>query len=367
MINLAQDTINTKDIDQLINWLKTYPQLTKGPMTIEFENKWSQYIGCKYSVFVNSGSSANLAMMYVVRLLLEEQNKNWNNRIIIPALSWATDLAPAIQLGFVPYLCETDRQTLGVDINHFEYLCKTQQCKTAIIVHVLGIPAQLEKIQDICKKYDVILLEDSCESVGSTFNGIKTGCFGLMSSFSYFYAHHLSTIEGGMISTNDKSIYDLLKMVRSHGWDRDLDKQTQRTLRNKYQIDDFNSLYTFYIPGFNIRSTDLQAFLGINQLDNISKHNIKRHENFIKYQKMIQNNYWKISPKIDEEISNFAYPIIHPNKNKIVKALLANDIQCRPLISGSLSRHPIFDKLNVDPSLKKYLVKLIILKIVLVI
>jgi len=348
-ISLIKDTIDNNDIDKLINWLKKYPRLTKGKLTKEFESKWSSYIGCKYSIFVNSGSSANLAMLYAVRLISEKKgNFSKNKRIIIPAVSWATDLAPVIQLGFDPYLCEASKETLGVDINHFEKLCKEGRCKFAMIVHVLGIPCQMKEIRKICDTYGVILLEDSCESVGSEIEGIKTGNFGLMSSFSFYFGHHCSTIEGGMICTNDKEIYELLKMIRSHGWDRDLDKETQKNLRTQYNITDFEALYTFYIPGFNIRSTDLQAFIGINQIDKLDSNNQKRQNNYSIYQKNIINNYWKL-PNQNNFISNFAYPIIHPNRNKLVEVLSENDIECRPLICGSMSRQPFYLNLKKEP------------------
>lgn len=356
MINLVKDTIDNKDIDELIEWLKTYPRLTKSTKTLEFEKRWSKYLGCKYSVFVNSGSSANLAMLYVSRLLQESEGNFVNKRIIIPAVSWATDLAPAIQLGFEPYLCEASKDDLGVDINHFEQLCKEEYCKTAIVVHVLGIPAQMDKIKEICDKYGVMLIEDCCESLGSTFQGKKTGTFGHMSSFSFYFGHHMSTIEGGMISTNDKKIYDLLKMVRSHGWDRELDSSKQKRLRKKYGISDFDALYTFYVPGFNIRPTDLNSFIGIGQLKRVDSNNEKRFKIFNTYQSKIKNKYWKFKERGDF-ISNFAYPIIHPNRDKIAKALLDNNIECRPLISGSLGNHPVFKEMKMDQWLKDAMIE----------
>ena len=353
MINLVKDTINDEDIDDLIVWLKTHPRLTKSIKTLEFESKWSKYLGSKYSVFVNSGSSANLAMMYVNRLLQEKKFGNFRDRrIIIPAISWATDLAPAIQLGYELYLCEASKNDLGVDINHFEYLCKHSHCKTAIVVHVLGIPCEMDKIKSICEKYGVMLIEDCCESLGSTFKETMTGRFGQMSSFSFYFGHHMSTIEGGMISTDDKEIYDLLKMVRSHGWDRELDTDKQKELRTKYNINDFDALYIFYVPGFNIRPTDLNSYIGIKQIDRLDKNNQIRFENFKIYESKIKNDYWKIRDRGDF-ISSFAYPIIHPNRNKIAKALLENQVECRPLVSGSLANHPMFMNLNIEDCLKE--------------
>lgn len=344
-IKLNKDTIDKEDIDKLIDWLKTYPRLTKGKWNNEFEEQWCRYLGCKYSVFVNSGSSANLASLYAVKLMYE-RNIDWNKRVIIPTISWATDMAPAIQLGFEPYLCDASKDNLGVDLDHFESLCKDQQCKTAIIVHVLGIPAQIDQIKTICDKYNVIMIEDCCESVGSTCNGQMVGNFGLMSTFSTFFAHHFSTIEGGIISTNNRKVYNLLKMLRNHGWDRDVDEDITEQLRTTYNVNDFDAKYTFYVPAFNIRSTDLQAFIGVKQIGKLYKNTKLREKNYQLYQKLIKNDYWKL-PYSYDFISNFAYPIIHPKRNQIAKVLTEAGVECRPLISGSHAKQPYFKELDM--------------------
>jgi CDP-6-deoxy-D-xylo-4-hexulose-3-dehydrase len=337
-IKLVKNTITNFEIDSLCEWLKTYPQLTKGKLTEEFESKWAEWLGIKYSVFLNSGSSANLAMVYALKV----GNKLKNNKIIVPCVSWVTTISPAIQLGLEPILCETDKDTLGLDIEYFEKLCKEHNPACVILVHVLGFPNKMEEIQNICKKYDVILLEDSCESVGTEYKGKQTGTFGLMSSFSTYFGHHFSTIEGGFVCTDDFELYEILKSIRSHGWSRDLSKETKEKLQKENNIDDFKNFYTFYYPGFNLRATDVQAFLGINQLKTLKEKNIKRYQNFLLYNSLIQNNYWKI--KYSNFVSNFAYPIIHPNKNKIANNLQNANVECRPLICGSMSRQPFYYK-----------------------
>jgi CDP-6-deoxy-D-xylo-4-hexulose-3-dehydrase len=211
-----------------------------------------------------------------------------------------------------------------------------------MLVHVLGVPNKLNEILDICKKYDVILLEDSCESVGTLYNTKQTGTFGIMSSFSTYFGHHFSTIEGGFVCTNDFELYEILKSIRSHGWSRDLSVETKEKLQKENNIDNFRNFYTFYYPGFNLRATDVQAFLGINQLKTLNTKNQKRYNNLVLYDSLIKNNYWKL--KYEGFVSNFAYPIIHPNKNKIAQNLQNNNIECRPLICGSMSRQPFFYK-----------------------
>lgn len=337
-ITLVKDTIDRNDINLLIDWLKTNPRLTKGKITVEFEKKWSNWQGRKYSVYLNSGSSANLAMIYALLQSKKLKNKN----IILPSVSWATTISPIIQLGMNPILCECDKDTLGIDIKHFKQLIKKHKPSTLLLVHVLAFPNKMNEIIQLCEENNIILLEDSCESVGSTYNEVKTGNFGLMSSFSLYFGHHSSTIEGGFVCTDDFDMYRILLSIRSHGWDRDLDVNFQVEMRNKYNISDFKSLYTFYYPGFNLRSTDLQAFIGLGQVDKLDDIIKKRNTNFLIYDKLIKNDYWKIKNYDNTFISNFAYPIIHPKREEIAKHLIKNGIECRPLICGSIGKQPFW-------------------------
>jgi CDP-6-deoxy-D-xylo-4-hexulose-3-dehydrase len=340
-IELVQDTIDKDDINQLILWLKSYPKLTKGPLTLEFESKWSEWIGSKYSVFVNSGSSANLLMIYVLKLLKLLKN----NKVCVPSLSWVTDLSPVIQLGLHPILIDCNLENLSVDLNHLEYIFTKEKPSALILVSVLGLSPEMDKIISLCEKHNVILLEDNCESQGTKFDKIKLGNFGLMSSFSTFFGHTMSTIEGGIISTNDEKIYNLLVQLRSHGWDRDLNTEKQKELREKWEVDDFTCLYTFYEPGFNLRSTDLQAFLGINQLKKVDEMINKRNQNFIHYKKRLDGQIWFPKETDKSFTSCFAIPVICENseeREKLIKKLEENSISCRPIISGSMGTQPFY-------------------------
>jgi len=342
-ITLVKDTIDINDIDNLIEWLKTYPRLTKGEKTIEFEEMWSKWIGCKYSVFVNSGSSANLLMLYALLELYNLKNK----KIVVPSLGWATDLAPVMQLGFEPVLVDVNLNNLSVDINHLEEIFKRENPSAMILVSVLGLSPEMDKIKNLCEQYDVILLEDNCESQGTTFQGIKLGNFGLMSSFSTYFGHTMSTIEGGVICTNDKNVYDILKQLRSHGWDRDLDSEKQKELREKWGVDDFSALYTFYIPGFNVRSTDLQAVIGIGQLNKINSLIDIRNKNFKVFEERLLGKMWFPKETENSFTSSFCIPIIAKTpeqKEEIVKKLIENDVECRPLICGSMGTQPFYIK-----------------------
>lgn len=340
-IDLIQDTITNGDIDNLIQWLSTYPRLTKGEQTIKFEKEFSKWIGCKYSIFVNSGSSANLLMIYALKIM----NKLKNKKICVPSLCWATDLSPILQFDMEPLLVDCNLDNLSVDLNHLEEIFINETPSALILVSVLGLSPDMNKIVELCNKYDVILLEDNCESQGTMYQNIKLGNFGLMSSFSTYFGHTMSTIEGGLITTNDEDIYNVLLQLRSHGWDRDLSKEKQTELRKENNVDDFSALYTFYIPGFNLRSTDLQAQIGLHQLTKVDNMIENRYKNFLYYKSKLQDKIW--FPKtIDlSYTSSFAIPIICDSlesKNKLVDELTKNNISCRPLISGSMGTQPFY-------------------------
>jgi CDP-6-deoxy-D-xylo-4-hexulose-3-dehydrase len=344
MIRLVQDTIDNKDIDQLIEWLKTYPRLTKGQLTIQFEEKFAKWVGSKYSVFVNSGSSANLLMIYSLIV----SNKLKNNKIVVPSLAWATDLAPVMQFGLQPLLVDCNLENLSVDLKHLEEIFINEQPSALILVSVLGLSPNIDQIVKLCNKHNVILIEDNCESQGTEYKGTRLGNFGLMSSFSTFFGHTMSTIEGGLITTNDKETYDLLIQLRSHGWDRDLDKDKQLQLRQQWNVDDFSALYTFYVPGFNLRSTDLQAFIGLGQLDKVDDSIQKRNRNFNKFKEMLSGKVWFPNPLDDTFTASFCIPVIMDTvekKNKLIEALKQHNIECRPLISGSMGIQPFYKKI----------------------
>lgn len=341
MIKLVNDTINNNDVDSLIEWLKTYPRLTKGPITLELEEKWSKWLGIKNTVFCNSGSSANLLMLWA---LVESGRINRDSKVVVPSVAWATDLSPVIQLGMTPILCDSNREDLSVDIEHLEKIFQETKPDVLLLVSVLGLVPDMHRIVRLCNIYDVILLEDTCESMGSKYQGKKLGTYGLMSSFSTYFGHHISTIEGGFVSTDDEELYEVLKSIRSHGWDRDASPEYSKELRNKWKTSDFDALYTFYHSGFNLRSTDLQAFIGLGQIDKLDSICKKRNENFKIYQKELASLAPFIDPWYDCFISNFAYPVIHENRDIIVKKLQDANIEVRPMICGSMGTQPFYVK-----------------------
>jgi len=341
MIDLAKDTINNKDIDDLIEWLKSYPRLTKGPETLELEQNFSNWLGKKYSVFCNSGSSANLLMLST---LIQSDYCSAGAKVVVPTVCWSTDLMPVMQLGFKPILCDVNLKDLSVDLTSLENIFREESPEIFLYVSVLGLPTNYEKIIDLCEKYGVTFLEDACESLGSTYNGKKIGSFGEMSTFSTYFGHHISTIEGGFVSTDNEHFYNVLLSIRSHGWSRDLDESSRKDLKEQWNISDFNDFYTFYYSGYNLRSTDLQAHIGKSQLKRIDDVAQKRFQNFKIYQDLIKNDFWKPQIPKNSICSNFAYPIISPEKEKIIKELIEKKVQTRPLICGSMGTQPFYVK-----------------------
>jgi CDP-6-deoxy-D-xylo-4-hexulose-3-dehydrase len=339
--HLAEDTIDKKDIDALIRWLKKNPRLTKGELTLKFEKKWSNWLGRKYSIFCNSGSSANLLMFYT--LLLSGILKN--KKVIVPSVGWATTIAPAIQFGFEPIMCEADKETFGLDLNHLEYLLKTYQPGAVIMVQVLGVPHKMGKLLRLKKKYKFILLEDGCAAMGSSYQDRKVGTFGDMSSFSLYFGHQISTIEGGLVSTDNKLFNDILLMLRSHGWGKDLDLKTHNKLVKEYEIDDFHAPFVFYQPGFNLRSTDLNAFLGIRQIDKMEWLIKRRSENHELYKKIFGDNLYYQKADENSVVSSIHFGALAKStieRKAIVKALEDNGIETRIFSAGNLGLHPFW-------------------------
>ncbi len=342
--HLAEDTIDRRDMDRLIDWLKTYPWLTQGKLTAQFEEKWSGWLGSKFSLSCNSGSSANLLMFYA--LLLSGKLKN--KKVIVPSVSWSTAVAPAIQFGFEPLLCEADPDTFALDLNHLTALLKEHGPSTVMLVHVLGVPHKMNPILALKEKYGFILLEDACTAIGSSTLGKKAGTFGDMSSFSFFFGHQISTIEGGMVSTNHKEFYDLLSMIRSHGWSKDLDPETHQALIEEHQIDDFHNPFVFYVPGFNLRSTDLNAFIGLGQIDKLDQIVQKRHDHHMLYQSLLGEKFY--TQRWDDpaaKISSISFGLLAEStehREAIVGALVENGIETRLFSAGNIGLHPFWIK-----------------------
>ncbi|MEE2821368.1 MAG: DegT/DnrJ/EryC1/StrS family aminotransferase [Acidobacteriota bacterium] len=341
--HLAEDTIDESDIDHLISWLQTYPRLTKGEVTFEFEQKWSHWLGANHSIFCNSGSSANL-LMYSA---LKESGRLKNMKVIVPSVGWITTVAPAIQLGFEAIMCEADEETFALDLNHLEHLIDQHNPATVTLVQVLGVPAKMDEILAMKDKHGFFLLEDACASIGAKYKDRNLGSFGDMGSFSFYFGHQMSTIEGGMVSTNDKEFSDLLLMHRSHGWSKDLDPHTNDQLVKDHEIDDFHAPFVFYGLGFNLRSTDLNAYIGIRQIEKLEWIVARRSENHDHYLNHLGNDlYFQKAPDHSQVCSIHCGSLAKDREQRrsVVKALVDNGIETRIFSAGNLGLHPFWEK-----------------------
>ena len=340
MIRLAENTITQDELLALSQWIPTTPQLTKGPLVIEFEKKFAAYLGTKHCVLVNSGSSANLLMAYA----LLEGDYLRNKKVVVPAISWITTLSPFMQFGFDVILCDSNNRNLGVDTAKLEEIFIKDQPALLIIVHVLAHLNDMDEINRLCKKYDVLLIEDACEALGTSHpDKRKAGNLSTAGSFSFYYGHHISTIEGGAVVTNDTKLYNLMLSIRSHGWSRDVDQNYKKEWKADYKIDDVREYYTFYYPGFNLRSTDLNAFIGISQLDKMNEITRVRQHNFELYNKFLEGKYWSQESEFDQ-LSSFAFGTIVENRIEVFNHLKKHDIEVRPLICGSMGKQPFWIK-----------------------
>ena len=336
--NLAYNTIGSNDYKVMERFLKKRKYLNQSVYTKNFENKFSKFLGTKNSVFVNSGSSANLLMAQV----LLEGNFLKNKTVVLPAVSWSTSVSPFIQLGYKVILCDCDKYNLGLCTHDLEKICKKFNPGLVLIVNVLGHANDYKKIEYLKKRYKFELIEDNCESLGSAIGKKKLGTLGLASSHSFYYGHHISTIEGGMISTKNRKFYNLALAIRSHGWARDMEKKFRLKLEKKFKIDEFKSFFTFYYSGFNIRSTDFNACIGIEQIKKIHQIAKIRQKNFLRYKSNLKSFWFQ---KSDLSIlSSFGYATFVKNRFEVYKYLKSKKIQSRPLICGNIGQQPFIKK-----------------------
>ena len=257
---LIKNNITREDLDHVIEHLQLDdPILTNGPKCREFEQKWSEWLGVKYSLFVSSGSAANLLSMAVLKI----KNPS-GGEIIVPPLTWVSDVASVIQNGFTPVFCDIDPETLGMDTE--EIIAKiTDRTVAVFFTHVQGFNGLDKKLLKILDQKQIPLVEDVCESHGATFDGRKLGSYGYMSNFSFYYAHHMSTIEGGMVCTDDQDIYETLRMLRSHGMVRETVSDEIRS-SYKEKFPDLNPDFIFAHAGYNLRNNEIGAIIGLSQL-----------------------------------------------------------------------------------------------------
>lgn len=349
MIKLIKSTFHEEKLTKklLVNFINNARQLSFGPECEKFEKNFAKYQGSKYCVFLNSGSSANLA---IIQALLNLKKIKRGDLVGFSALTWSTNVMPLIQLGLESVPIDVELDTLNVSSNKLVEVLKKYPVKMLFITNLLGFCDDIDKIKKICQKKKIILVEDNCESLGSVYKGKKLGNFGLAGTFSFYVGHHMSTVEGGAVCTNDEKLATMLRIVRAHGWDRNLSMEDQKKIRNKHKVNStFYSRYTFYDLGFNLRPTEINGFLGNTQIKYLDEIVKKRRDNFIKMAGPIyalKDKYYPIKFDHIDSISNFAVPIICRSK-KIRDELVEkcrDKIEIRPVVGGDMTRQPFFSK-----------------------
>ena len=326
--------------------------LTQSKKVKEFEKKWSEWLGVKHTVFVNSGSSANFLTMAALKLM------HGKGEIIVPTLTWVSDIVSVIQNNFKPVFVDINPKNLCMSEN--EIISKVNKKTLAVfITHVQGFNALSNKLISFLKKKKILLIEDVCESHGATFKNKKLGTFGKISNFSFYYAHHMSTIEGGAICTNDKNIYEMVRILRSHGMVRESNNSNfEKKMIKKYPK--LSPKFIFLYPGYNFRNNEISATIGINQLKSLNRNNQKRKKNFKLFLKLIDKSKYRTD--FDTEGScNYAFPVILKTENLKIrdnfeKILIKNKIEFRRgnAGGGNQLRQPYLKKFTKNINLSNF-------------
>lgn len=316
---LINDNVTQSDRQVLSDFILSGERLTNGPKVKEFERVWSEWLGVKYSVMVNSGASANYISIAMVKELAGV------GEVIVPPLGWVSDLSSIAQLGMKPVIVDINMNNLAITAGNIKNAI-TNDTKAIVLIHCLGFNGISDEIIKIANEKNIILIEDCCESHGATYNGKKIGTFGDISLFSFYFGHHITTVEGGVVCVNTPELYDLAKLFRSHGMTREASQELQAKYQERYPY--LNPLFTFAVAGFNMRSTEINAVLGIEQMKRLDYNIQKRTDNLNTWLKNL--DFHKYFTQFDTEgSSNFALPLVlnkeYKDKLKSVCSILEEE------------------------------------------
>jgi len=338
---LINDNITQHDKEVLAEFILNTNRFTNGPRVKEFEAAWSEWLGVKYSVMVNSGASANYITTAIVREL-----RGQSGEIIVPTIGWVSDISSVINTGFTPVFVDVGLDTMGITYESIKAAIN-ENTKAIVIVHALGFNGLNEKIINLARMNDLLLIEDCCEAHGATCRGKKVGAIGDMSCFSFYFGHHITTIEGGFVCTNDENIYQLAKLFRSHGMTREASEEIQ----NKYKSPDLNPLFTFAVPGYNMRSTELNAVLGLEQIKRLDFNIRERQKNLAVWLANLDETKYYVDFLVEGN-SNFALPLILNKDNdkirEVCKLLEQESVEHRlgTAGGGNQARQPYLQKFD---------------------
>lgn len=345
---LMEDTISFRDRLKMAMFLLTSSRLTNGPKVREFESKWSEWLNVKHSLYVSSGSTANSLLIAAVK---EHYGLKDGDKVLVPATTWMTNIAPVFQNGLQPIFCDINLDNYSFDIDELKYIATQHpDIKVVFITHLIGFSSNVEVVRDIFP--NALILEDVCESHGVEGpNNKKRGSDSIGSTFSFYFGHHMTTIEGGMVCTNNTELYELMRMKRSHGMAREA--STEMFKKYSQENPNIDPAFLFMTDGYNFRNHEVCAVLGLSQIKRLDKNIEIRRENF---QYWMQNfldspnskNY--IIPENQQGNSSFSFPIITRDKSftdYLKSSFRHQGIEYRPIISGNILMHPAFKKYSL--------------------
>lgn len=351
---LIKNAIKFTDRLKLCKFLLMSDRYTNGPIVRQFEEQWSNWIGSKRSLMVSSGSTANFLLLAAIK---EKNNLKNGDKVLVPACTWVTNISPVIQLGFEPIFCDVNLTNFSFDLDHLEQIKKKHDIKVIFITHLLGFSAENEKYKSLFP--NAIILEDVCESHGCTsetgeLRGRDNG------TFSFYFGHHMTTVEGGIITTNDNDLYEIMRMKRSHG----LARESGNLYKYTQKYSNIHPQFLFVTDGYNFRSTEINAILGIQQLPRLDKFIKIRRNNFTHFiNNIIEKNLHLFYPINNQNgNSNYALPFICRSvevKNKLINLFNLNKIEHRPIVGGNLLKQPFLFKYDFGVKRKHYNVDII--------
>lgn len=324
-------------------------QFTMGERVARYEREFAAFFGSRYAVMCSSGSTANLLM--VAALFFRKDNRlKRGDEVIVPAVSWSTTYYPLHQYGLKLKFVDIDRETLNYDLSALK-AAVSDQTKLIMIVNLLGNPNDFAAIRSIIGDRKIELIEDNCESMGAVYDGKQCGTFGSMGTFSSFFSHHISTMEGGMVVTDDEELYHLLLCLRAHGWTRNLPPVNH--VSGVKSSDPFEESFKFVLPGYNVRPLELEGAIGSEQLKKLPDFIQKRRENAALVQDLFAEHPWVMIQKEIGQSSWFGFSLVLKpgapiNRKQLVSLLTENRIECRPIVTGNFVKNPVIQWMDCE-------------------
>lgn len=343
-VRLSSPTYGAKEvIESLDSLMSTW--VTMGEKVGEFEDRWADYVGTEHSTMVNSGSSANLLALKA----LEGDVIEPGDEVIVPAVSWSTSIFPIVDVNAKPVLVDVDPSTYTIDVDEFRKAV-SEDTAAVVLVHLLGNPCEMDPIMEICAEHDIAVIEDSCEAHGAEYKGQKVGSFGDIGTFSFFFSHHISTIEGGMITTDSTEYLDRNRAGRAHGWVREMENKDEY-LDQSPEIDE---RFLFVSHGYNLRPTEIQGAFGIHQVDRLEDYIEIRQKNakvLNSRMEQFEDIFNILHERPNTRCSWFAYPILVREdapftRDELQDFLEDKLIETRPILAGNLARQPALEKID---------------------